>query len=76
MKQADKSNDDDLKTQDFIVYKQMSFADMEIDDGGKYLEIDSLWVEFVQQIKVVNDHRKEIERIEKALESEFAIDPN
>lgn len=54
----------DLKTEDFIVYKQMSFADMEIDDGGKYLEVDSLWPEFVQQMKIVNDNQAEILKVE------------
>ncbi len=37
---ADVTTLNGLKTEDFIVYKQMSFADMEIDDGGKYLEVD------------------------------------
>ena len=54
----------DLKTEDFIVYKQMSFADMEIDDGGKYLEVDLLWPEFVQQMKIVNDNKAEILKVE------------
>ena len=42
----------------------MSFADMEIDDGGKYLEVDSLWPEFVQQMKIVNDNKAEILKVE------------